>query len=186
MIPRSPWIFLVAAGLAVGCDKKDPSPAPSTTPSSSAPATSTLPIASAPKPAPWFEGKWQGTYDAEQYAIETPEKNTGAREWESDDGGEHSGEGSIEISVTTDGQISGTAKGPLGDQKVSGQVDEKQFRIRFSPVEPGERAFGGAVVLEQQGEAMKGRLSSSSGDSKTVRDAAIVLTKAGGKPDPGH
>lgn len=172
---------LLVCALVAACNNEQPTP--SAQPSAK---VTMLPVTISPsanlkppKPAAWFEGKWKGSYDAEQYTIETPEKNTGAREWKADDGGTHVGDGTLELEITADGRISGNAKGALGDHNVTGEVDETKFRISFVPVEPGDRAFSGSAVLDKSGEGVKGRLSASTGDSKTVRDAALVLTKVG-------
>jgi hypothetical protein len=164
------------------CNNEQPKPAPAE-PSSKLkllPVTVSPSASVAPaKPAAWFEGKWKGSYDAAQYTIETPEKNSGAREWKDDDGGTHVGDGTLELEIAADGRITGTAKGALGDHTVTGEVDETKFRISFVPQEPGDRAFSGSAVLDKSGEGVKGRLSASTGDSKTVRDAAVVLDKVG-------
>jgi hypothetical protein len=173
-----PLLFVLV--FLAACDKKD-APVPETKPSSN-PVASIAPSASAEpvKTSVWFEGKWRGTYDAKQYAIETPEKNTGQREWKTDDGGAHVGDGKLDLVIAPSGSITGTAKGALGDHNVTGEVDEMKFRLSFVPVEPGDRAFTGSAVLDRKGEKVTGRLSASTGDSKLVRDAAVVLEKAAG------
>jgi hypothetical protein len=165
--------------IALGCNNEQPKPGgePSAKvnilPVTVSPSASVAPAMT----SVWFEGKWKGSYDAAQYTIETPEKNSGAREWKSDDGGTHVGDGTLDLEIGPDGRISGTAKGALGEQNVTGEVDETKFRISFVPKEPGDRAFSGSAVLTRSGESVKGRLSASSGDSKTVRDAAVILEK---------
>lgn len=174
--------LLLALVLVAACDKKD-APAPDTKVSAtSSRVTSPSSSAPAPKPAAWFEGKWQGSYDAEQYSIETPEKNTGQREWKDDDGGLHVGDGKLDLEISAKGSITGTAKGALGDHTVTGEVDETKLRLSFVPVEPGDRAFSGSAVLDRKGAGVTGRLSASTGDSKLVRDAAVVLEKVGDQP----
>lgn len=176
---RYAFVSLILAVTACNNEQPKPTAQPSA-------AVSMLPITVSPsasikpaKPAAWYEGKWKGSYDAAQYTIETPEKNTGAREWKDDDGGTHVGDGTLELEIASDGRISGTAKGALGEHTVTGEVDETKLRLSFVPVEPGDRAFAGSAVLDKSGEAVKGRLSASTGDSKTVRDAAVVLEKVG-------
>lgn len=175
----------LALVLAAGCKEPAPAPAPS---ASAAPPISAPP----PPPAPSVEkpaaksaasGKWSGSYEAQRYLIEVP-KNEGAREWAADDGGAHSGRGSISLEVGETGAIVGSASGPLGEQKIVGEVDGDSFRVRFVPVQPGDRAFVGFTVLRREGEAMKGRLQASTGDSKTVRDALISLSRGDSAPAP--
>jgi hypothetical protein len=161
----------------VGCSKPD---AQTTAPSASATAApapvSAAPLRSAAPKAPWFEGPWHGSYEAQRYKLEAP-KNEGAREWKDDDGGAHTGDGTIALEVSAAGTISGRANGPLGSQTVSGEVDGELFRIRFVPSAGGARSFHGVAVLRREGAALGGRIQSSSGDSLTVRDAAIELSK---------
>lgn len=171
------WLGSLALLLVLGCDKPAPPP-----PAASASAT---PVASAPPPpAPSAKpaqrsataGKWSGSYQAQHYQIEAP-KGEGAREWAGDDGGAHAGSGSISLVVAEDGEIRGNAAGALGEHNLVGEVDGETFRIRFAPKQPGDRAFGGFTILTREGSVMKGRLQASSGDSKTVRDALISVSR---------
>lgn len=168
--------LLLAAATLVGCDKQAPTPSPNASASAASISASVAkPVASVPeKKRPWFAGDWSGTYDAQHYLIETP-KNEGAREWATDDGGTHSGEGQLSLRVDDAGVISGWARGPLGEQTVSGEVDGETFSVRLAPKTPGERAFGGILVLRRKGDALSGRLQASSGDSRTVRDALVEV-----------
>lgn len=170
------------AAIALGCSKPEGSVSPAASTSSSvtvARAAPAAPIATPPttKTDAWFAGTWRGTYDAQHYEIEVP-KNEGARDWKADDGGTHSGEGKITLEVSVAGVLRGSASGPLGAQILSGEVDGETFRVRMQPIEPGERAFHGYVLLTRQGDKVKGRLQASSGDSRTVRDAAVELSKS--------
>lgn len=182
-LPRAGVLLFALALLA--CSKsesapegaKSAAPAPASAPRSSAPVAS----ASAPAPAKPSTESWTGTYEAQLYTIETP-KNEGAREWAQDDGGMHSGKGKLALAVNEHGQVSGTASGPLGEQRITGARDEGELRIRFLPKEGGDRAFSGTAVLKREGDAWKGSLQASTGDSRTVRDAPIVLER-GGAPE---
>jgi hypothetical protein len=134
----------------------------------------------APQKASALAGSWSGTYEAQAYKIEVP-KGEGAKEWKDDDGKTHSGDGKISLTVSDTGVVSGEASGALGDQRVVGEVDGEALRVHFAPKQPGEGAFSGFAVLEKSGAALKGRLQASTGDSRTVRDAAIEL-KSGAAP----
>lgn len=184
MKPRAGALLGVAACLLAACSKTEaPKPAPSAAASVAATPASVAPPPSATpeKKAPWFAGEWNGSYDAQHYLIEVP-KNEGAREWAADDGGAASGEGTLSLRVSDAGAITGTASGPLGAMKVTGEVDGEKLRLRFEPEHPGERSFRGFAVLVREGEALEGRLQTSTGDSRTVRDAAIALHKGPAKP----
>lgn len=176
--------FALVIGLVLSaCSKPEaPSAAADAAPAPLGPASVSVappPSAPAAKQEAWYVGKWSGTYDAQHYLIEAP-KNEGAREWGQDDGGAHSGSGTIELSVGADGRVSGTADGPLGRQTASGEVDADTLRVSLAPDKPGERSFSGVVVLSRKGDKIEGRLQASTGDSRTVRDAAVTLEK--GKP----
>ncbi len=171
---------LLLALALVACSKPEGAPegAKSGAPTASAAPKSSAPVASASASAPTTPSaeSWSGTYEAQLYTIETP-KNEGAREWAQDDGGMHAGTGKITLTVSEIGQVTGSASGPLGEQRVTGARDEGELRIRFLPKEGGDRAFSGAAVLKQEGDAWKGSLQASTGDSRTVRDAPIVLER---------
>lgn len=173
------------AFLVLGCDKPAaPTPAASA-PGPSASVARPLPSASAAAPASTTAGTWGGTYEAQHYLIEA-RKNEGAREWAADDGGANTGTGQLTLNVAEGGDIRGVAKGPLGEQVLVGEVDAEVFRVRFTAKTPGDRAFSGFTVLTREGDQMKGRLQASTGDSKTVRDALIVVSRGGAKPAVGE
>lgn len=178
-------LCVAIALVAMGCDKPAP-PAPAASASAAPQAPSAAPAASAspaPSAAPVKEQRWRGDYTAQAYAIEVP-KNEGAREWGADDGGELSGKGTLGFTVAASGAIHGNASGALGEHDVVGQVEGDALRIRFVPKAPGDRAFGGVAVLALEGDAMKGRLQGSTGDSKTVRDALISVSREGATAAP--
>lgn len=172
-------LAVAVLGLVAGCERESPKPtaasgSPTTAAASVAPSASAAP---AEKPAPWYVGSWSGTYEAQHYLVET-RKGEGAREWQSDDGGKHTGDGKLALEVSDDGTISGTATGPLGELVASGEVDEDSFRVRLRAAQPSETAFHGFFLAKRSGDSVKGRLQASSGDSLTVRDAPLELTKA--------
>jgi hypothetical protein len=184
---------MLIALLAFGSCKSEPNPKPASSSSArpelaaSASSTASASVAasasSAPQKTTHLAGAWSGTYEAQHYQVEAP-KGEGAREWKDDDGKAHSGDGKISLTVSDTGAVSGEASGPLGDQRIVGEADGDALRVRFSPKEPGERAFSGFALLEKNGAALKGRLQASTGDSRTVRDAPIELTQGGTAPAP--
>ena len=177
-------VTALALVLFVGCDRPaPPTPAASSSALPSAPmAASAAPSASA-SAAPAKSRTWQGNYDAQAYAIEVP-KNEGPREWTADDGGALEGRGSVTFTISASGAIRGSASGALGEHLVVGEVDGDSYRVRFVPKEPGERVFGGFAILTLDGDTLKGRLQGSTGDSKTVRDALISVSRGGASAAP--
>jgi len=158
--------------LAVACQQ---SPPPGPAASSAAPTkASAAPAASAAPTKPWFEGAWQGTFQAELFRIQMPVG--GVKAWQDDDGKRASGEGKLSLEVAADGGVLGTASGALGALAVAGRVDGDRAALTLSSAEPD--GFHGVILASQTPEGMKGTLSASSADSLQVRRADVVLTRA--------
>jgi len=127
---------------------------------------------------PAAAGQWNGTYEARPYRIEMSKKEGAVREWSADQGASHTGKGTLTVDIAEDGSASGSAKGPLGELAVTGEVDDSLLRLRFTPVDPGlAPAFTGMLVAKREGDAFTGRLQASSGDSLIVREASVSLRK---------
>lgn len=132
--------------------------------------------ASAAAPAPanaWFEGAWQGAFQAELFRVETV---GGVKAWKEDDGKLASGEGKLSLLAAADGSVSGSASGALGALVVAGRVDGDRAALTFASAEPN--GFHGVILASQTPEGMKGALSASSADSLQVRQATVTLTRA--------
>jgi hypothetical protein len=163
------WCLLL---VAFGCQNAAPREQPAAS-ASAAPAASVAPVASA-TPKPWFEGAWQGTYQAELHRIEL--SAGGVKEWKKDDGSAASGAGTLSLAVTSDGSVNGTARGPLGEQQVSGRVEGDTVALSLVPA--AADSFRGTILASKAPEGIKGTLQAASGDSLTVRKASVTLTKA--------
>lgn len=158
--------------LLAGCrneTKSEPAPPVPT----AAPASASVSAPAAPVDKPWFEGAWQGTFDAALYRIEMP--TGGVKEWKSDDGKQASGKGQLAVEVSADGTASGVAKGALGELTVSGRFEGDRAALSLAPVTPG--GFQGVILAARSGEDLKGPLSASSGDSLQVRRADVTLSR---------
>lgn len=162
------WLALL---LTLGCQNADKQRAPA--PASAAPVASAPPVASA-APKPWFEGAWQGAYQAELHRIELAAG--GVKEWKKDDGSAASGPGTLSLTAAADGSVNGTAKGPLGEQQLTGRVEGDTVSLSLVPA--AADGFRGTILASKSPEGMKGALQASSGDSLTVRKASVTLTKA--------
>ena len=166
-------LIVVLAGSVLACRREEAPPAPS--------ASVVAPPSAAPKPKPWYEGTWSGSYVAEQ--LKLPEEPGAVREWKKDDGTASSGKGSVNLSVDAEGRAAGEAEGPLGALAVSGSVDGESLRLAFAPNGSGAATdFRGVLVAAREGDALKGVLRASSGDSLTVRSAQVELRRAAGTP----
>jgi hypothetical protein len=142
-------------------------------------ATSAQEAVSAQAPAPpparaWFEGAWQGAFQAELFRIELPVG--GVKEWKQDDGKQASGEGKLSLQAAADGSVTGTATGALGNLAVAGRVDGDRAALTLASADAG--GFHGVILASQAPEGMKGTLSASSADSLQVRQANVTLTRA--------
>jgi hypothetical protein len=142
--------------------------------STSASAVKAAPAAPSAAPKPWFEGAWQGAYQAELHRIEL--SAGGVKEWKKDDGRAASGAGTLSLAASADGSVTGTARGPLGAHQVTGRVEGDSVALSLVPdVLDG---FRGTILASKAPEGIKGTLQASSGDSLTVRKASVTLTKA--------
>ena len=137
-------------------------------------SASAAPSAAPVAKAAWFEGSWQGAFQAELFRIELPAG--GVKEWKQDDGKKASGDGKLSLEAKPDGSVSGTATGALGELAVSGQVDGDRAALTLTSAQPD--GFHGVILATQTPEGMKGTLNASSGDSLQVRQAAVTLSRA--------
>lgn len=162
-----PWLLVVVA--CQNAPKPDGGAASSAQPSASVAA----PVAAAPA-KPWFEGSWQGTFQAELNRIELPAG--GVKEWKQDDGKKSSGEGKLSLAASSTGDVTGTAIGALGELNVAGRIDGDRAALTLTPRQAD--GFHGVILATQTPEGLKGTLNASSGDSLQVRRANVTLTRA--------
>lgn len=141
-------------------------------------AASALPSAEPPKP--WYVGTWSGDYSAQLFKVES---GPGAvKDWSKDDGSKASGPGKLTLRIDDGGAIDGDSEGALGALTARGQVDGETLRIALQPKDSSSaqtdaQSFSGTLLGSRSGDAVRGRLQASSGDSLTVREASIELKK---------
>jgi hypothetical protein len=158
--------------LLVACQK---SPKADAAPVASASAIAVASASAALAPArAWYEGAWQGGFQAELRRIEVAPG--GVKEWKSDDGKHASGPGTLELTVSADGTADGTASGALGELRVTGRADDERLTLTLTPVEPD--GFHGFVVASRTADGMQGTLNASSADSLQARQAKLTLSRA--------
>lgn len=139
----------------------------------SASVTPSAAPSAAPPPSVWYAGSWQGSYKAELHRVELPAG--GIKEWKKDDGAQASGDGKLSLEVAANGDVTGKASGPLGEQVVAGRVEGERVALTLTPAEAN--GFQGMILATQAPEGIKGALSASTGDSVVVRKATVVLAK---------
>jgi hypothetical protein len=137
-----------------------------------------VPARSVASPRPWYQGTWQGKYDAKRHQLDVAPDAGRIRAWDDDDGTRGTGTGVLEIAIDADGRVTGSSKGALGDLSASGAVEGESVRLRLLP-RPGAPglAFAGYMVAERNSEVLTGVLRASSGDSLLVRRAEVELEK---------
>ena len=158
--------------LATACQQSPKTDAPGV--ASAGASVAAPPSASAAPPKAWFEGAWQGAYQAELFRIEVPAG--GVKEWKQDDGKKSSGEGKLSLQAEPDRTVTGDASGALGDLRVAGHVDGDRMTLTLTPSQ--NDGFHGVIVAAQTPEGMKGTLSASTADSLQARQANVTLTRA--------
>lgn len=158
--------------IVLGC-KESPERAPAAGSSAlAASSASAAPVTSAPA-KPWYEGAWQGSYKAELLRIETAAGSV--KQWKDDDGSKASGEGKLSLEAASDGTVSGSATGPLGEHGVSGKVDGDRVALSLIPAQ--HDGFRGVILASQAEGGIRGTLSASTGDSLQARRATVTLAR---------
>lgn len=146
--------------------------------SSSSTAPGAAPSASAAAPSASGDAKivggYKGPFDAKKKKIKLP---PGASEpfWGLDKGKVNVGPGDVTLTVWSDGRVTGTVTGPLGEMLVEGQTEEKALTGTLTPKEPG--GFRGMISGKIEGEKFVGKLEASSRDVTIVREATLTLAK---------
>lgn len=158
--------------LVVAC-QGSPEQAPA--PSSSTPVapSAAAPVASAAAKA-WYEGAWRGTYKAELLRLETAAG--GVKQWKDDDGSKASGDGKLSLEAASDGTVTGSATGPLGDHTVSGKIEGDRLALSLIPTQP--EGFRGVILASHSGDAIQGSLNAATGDALQARRGVVTLARA--------
>lgn len=147
----------------------------------SAPSThstaSASPAASAAAETGAIAGTWEGTYDAKKGTVEMPAKvKDKARA--KDDGKTSTGSGSVTLTISSDGEITGNAKGALGDATLRGKVEGAMVRASVFPDNPtSPSAMTGVLVGMLKDGAIRAELRVAGPDALIVRESAIELKR---------
>ena len=166
----------------MACSKSSPSDAPAA-PSASAvvasSASQAAPSASAPAAAAGAASSWSGAYTAKVGVVEPP-KNAKEKTWNQDPGSAAIGKGTIDLSISAPrGDVTGEAKGPLGDMIVAGTFDGHELRANLTPKEPNAaNAMTGFLLMTGESAGpLKGSIRASGRDGRIVREAAVEVAK---------
>jgi len=160
--------------LATACRQSPKTDAARVTAEAASVATVPSAAASASAPTrPWFEGAWQGAFQAELLRLEVPAG--GMKEWKQDDGKKASGEGKLSFDAGFDGNVTGSVTGALGNLALAGHVDGDRAALVLSSADPA--GFHGVMLASQAAEGMQGTLSASSGDSLQARQGTVSISR---------
>lgn len=120
---------------------------------------------------------WEGTYDAKKGSVEMPAKvKDKARA--KDDGKTSTGSGSVTLIISSDGEITGNAKGALGDATLRGKVEGAIVRASVFPDNPtSPSAMTGVLVGILKDDAIRAELRVAGPDALIVRESAIELKR---------
>ncbi len=181
MVSAKPWTLAACLvfGMTASCEKKEA--APSATASASASTVAQAPSAKPPE-KPWFSGTWEAPLEVERTQIEQTKQEGKIEAWANDKGDKATGPGKLVLKIDDAGKVTGEVTGALGTLEASGTVDGDALRVRLSSTERAEPAqmFNGVLLATKSNGGFSGELKASSGDSLTVRKAAVVLAKQGG------
>lgn len=164
-----------------GASNETAPPVPSAAaPSAEAPPASARAAVPAAAPSSWFAGTWTGTYKASAHRIDLPTERGGIPDWKTDDGKAFVGTGTLELTCSEDGIVSGSARGVLGEQDVTGEAAGDSLQARLVPRAAGRTAFAGTFSVSRAGADGTGDLRASSSDGRVARTASVVLTRSTG------
>lgn len=175
-------LFLFSACSKTAAPGSTESAASAQAPAIAAPAIS-APSASTASPQAtqdtWYVGTWKGDATASKRPSATSTKEGGPAAWDKDDGQKLTGPISVELTVDSRGEVSGTLKGALGDLGVRGKVDGNELRSNLVPKSDDIAAIqNGYLVLTRNTDSLKGRLSAATGNALMMRHADLVLKKS--------
>jgi hypothetical protein len=179
---RTCIVLAAMLSVALACSRRrdtsmgDREPAPS---ASSRPVEALHSSASAPAlpPSAWFTGSWAGSYQATAHRIVLPTDHGGIPDWKADDGKAFVGSGTLELACGADGTVSGSARGPLGEQDVRGESTGDSLQARLVPRSGAQTAFAGTLTASRSGSDVTGDLRAASTDGRIARTGSVTLTK---------
>jgi hypothetical protein len=185
----------IALTFVLGCSDKK-APAPSEAQSSSgvaapnAPSASTTRAAASPAASGTsaaekggadasLAGAYAGTYKAKVGTVSDYPKEAKVAAWEKDAGTEAVGDGTLSLVVTRGRRVvTGEAKGALGEQTLSGDLDATELRAKVDPKNPNtEPAMTGVLTGTFANGTFTGTLRVSGRNGNVVREAEIKLAK---------
>jgi hypothetical protein len=187
--------MLFASLIAGGCQEETPKPtepaAPNQATSIAAPAETSRaappPVTAAPSAsqsagaaaagAASPAGTWEGSYNAKKGSVELPSKvKDKARS--RDDGTTAVGPGTVTLTISPDGEVSGKAKGALGDATLRGTAEGEMVRASVFPDNPAlPGAMTGVLVGMLKEGVIRAEIRVAGPDATIVRESEIELKR---------
>lgn len=178
---RSPSSVVLALTLLAAC-KPDPTPTGTTgaaSGSAASSATATVSASASAAPAHPHAGTYKGSFEATKGEV-TVEEGVPYGTWKKEDGASVAGAGEIELTVSPNGAVNGSATGALGKLRAIGVLPAKdsELAVTLQPDDPNaEDAMTGTLVGKVEGDLIKAELRASSADGNRVRKASVVLKR---------
>jgi hypothetical protein len=115
---------------------------------------------------------YTGSFEAKKRSIALP-SGVADPVWKLDKGTQSSGKGRIELSIWTDGRVTGTASGALGDLVIEGNAEGGDVAAGLSPTTG--RGFRGVLTGRIDDRGLHGRLEAASSDAGLARQPSLEL-----------
>lgn len=142
-----------------------------------------MPKADAETAVSKLAGAWTGDFESKKTQLSLA-PGVKDKAWAADDGRAASGKGSLELTITKDGSVTGRVTGALGPGGLGGVVeDDERVSVTLTPdTTDSESSMAGTLVLTPSPEKneLSGTLRASSGSGEIVREAAVKLKR---RPD---
>ena len=163
------------------CNRAKPSENNSSAAASTSASVIATPVPSAPESQPrsTCAGKYQGQYAVAGVKSDLTRKEGAPEKWESDDGHALAGNGELTLEVDPQNNITGSAKGALGQQTLRGSCDANTLRARLDATSDSTEQIQNAyLVADLAGDQASGTLSAATGNSLIRRTGTVTLRRA--------
>jgi hypothetical protein len=122
-------------------------------------------------------GTWEGSYNAKKGTVELPSKVKDKARGR-DDSSAAVGPGTVTLTISPDGELSGKATGALGDATLRGKAEGEMVRASVFPDNPAlPHAMTGVLVGMLKEGVIRGEIRVAGPDATIVRESAIELKR---------
>lgn len=122
-------------------------------------------------------GTWEGSYNAKKGSVELPSK-VKDKTRNRDEGATVVGPGTVTLTISPDGEVSGKSKGALGDATLSGTAEGGMVRASVFPDNPAlPSAMTGVLVGMLKDGVIRAEIRVAGPDATIVRESEIELKR---------